>query len=260
MKRLIFTILFTLCALLLAGQATVNPGFEYCAQGPIAPMIYCEWDVYGFSSGIAGDTSAVDYYRANTGRIYPQDSPFGKQCAVVLAYSVDTFRLSALSQPIEGGLGDTLRWQFDLQLCDSCNIASSNIGVMIRYANASEIRFITGNIYSGKQWETVIGEIILSANLESVFVGAFNGGGPLFQPSMEAGNVDSAIYYIENACFTINGDSCSDDPVTGIDPPHYETATIIGYYDLNGRPIPAPGKGITIVRYSDGMAKKIFLL
>lgn len=31
---------------------------------------------------------------------------------------------------------------------------------------------------------------------------------------------------------------------------------ITGYYDLNGRKLDAPGKGIHIIRYSDGTTQK----
>ena len=37
-----------------------------------------------------------------------------------------------------------------------------------------------------------------------------------------------------------------------------EAPAIVGYYDLSGRPLESPQKGITIVRYSDGTCKKIF--
>ena len=36
------------------------------------------------------------------------------------------------------------------------------------------------------------------------------------------------------------------------------TPTVTGYYDMSGRKLDAPQKGLTIVRYSDGTAKKIF--
>ena len=36
-----------------------------------------------------------------------------------------------------------------------------------------------------------------------------------------------------------------------------EAPAIVGYYDLSGRPLESPQKGITIVRYSDGTCKKI---
>ena len=35
--------------------------------------------------------------------------------------------------------------------------------------------------------------------------------------------------------------------------------TVIGYYDIQGRKMVNPSKGINIIRYSDGTAEKVFL-
>lgn len=63
----------------------------------------------------------------------------------------------------------------------------------------------------------------------------------------------SGTIYGEEHSFTTKADETGIELLESEQP----TPTIIGYYDLNGRKLSEPQHGITIVRYSDGTARKI---
>ena len=50
-------------------------------------------------------------------------------------------------------------------------------------------------------------------------------------------------------------------PTTGIEEVETDKTapTIVGYYDLNGKPINGKQRGAVIVRYSDGTARKVLV-
>lgn len=53
-----------------------------------------------------------------------------------------------------------------------------------------------------------------------------------------------------------------DDPLAGIGQTRTEDAkpaTITGYYDLGGRKLSAPAKGLNLIRYSDGTVRKVII-
>lgn len=48
--------------------------------------------------------------------------------------------------------------------------------------------------------------------------------------------------------------------ITGIEDEKYESeAKVVGYYSIDGKKLDAPSKGLNIVRYSDGSAKKVII-
>lgn len=63
----------------------------------------------------------------------------------------------------------------------------------------------------------------------------------------------SGVVYGEEETFT------TAPGLSGIDDIDYDSREpeVVGYYDLNGRCIPEPRRGVNIVRYSDGSARKI---
>lgn len=63
----------------------------------------------------------------------------------------------------------------------------------------------------------------------------------------------SGTIYGEEHSFTTKADETGIESLESEQP----TPSIIGYYDLNGRKLSEPQHGITIVRYSDGTARKI---
>lgn len=63
----------------------------------------------------------------------------------------------------------------------------------------------------------------------------------------------SGTIYGEEHSFTTKANETGIESLESEQP----TPTIIGYYDLNGRKLSEPQHGITIVRYSDGTARKI---
>ena len=230
-------------------QATINGDFDFCPQGPIDTVItYCVWHPAGQDQGVAGDTATSgDMYQTNSGRIRPRQSLSSKQAGVVIAGDSN----SAFYQPIEGGMGDTIKWVYSVQLCDSCNIGMNTIGVSVR-TNSTYTKYIQPMPIISKQWATFSGYEILTDNLEGIEIGSI---GAASMTQSTTGNVDSAIYYIQDVCFRINGAICSDTVLTSISEPvlHDE---VIGRFDIRGVAVGSDYRGITILRYESGKSTK----
>ena len=67
---------------------------------------------------------------------------------------------------------------------------------------------------------------------------------------------EGKTFYGEEMTFTTGEDPTGIDEVSA-DNSSSEPASVLGYYDLNGRPVKNMQHGFYIIRYSDGTSRKV---
>lgn len=69
---------------------------------------------------------------------------------------------------------------------------------------------------------------------------------------------EGETFYGEEQTFSIGSDITGIEPIYDNGNESLNSTEVVGYYDLNGRRIPEPQRGVNIVRYANGTSRKLF--